>query len=49
MRSTSAMPRKTDSKRVRIFHKIAVLSVMAGAGASVGSPFIRAVLIVLWY
>ena len=36
MRSTSAMPRKTDSRPVRIFHKIAVLSVMAGAGASVG-------------
>ena len=33
---TTSVKRKPDSTSVRLFHKIAVLSVMAGAGASVG-------------
>lgn len=33
---TSSISAKTERKSVQFFHKVAVLSVMAGAGASVG-------------
>ena|SRR5882757_3696830 len=36
VKTAGANAGKADSKSVRLFHKVAVLSVMAGAGASVG-------------